>query len=374
MNGDVDVALPMGKVVLFMGVGESLEERCFPLPHELEPGAILVKTKMATVCGSDVHSWRGRRPFPAPTVLGHEGLGTIVQLGPSVRTDTAGHSLSEGDRITWSIMANCGGCCFCSIYDLPQKCLSLFKYGHAHSDVPPHFAGTFGEYVYVRPGTSVFKIPDDMSDEEASPLMCAAATVTAGLARIGLQPGENVVIQGAGMLGIYAAAIAKEQGAGQVIMVDVLDKRLAIASEFGSDHVINAGQYDDEEVVQKVNDLTGGRGADVVIEVTGFASVIPLGVKMLRIGGRYLMQGALYPDDNFMLASHDVITKCLTIAGLHNYDSRYLGRALDLVYRSRQRYPYKRLAGPAFPLTAEGVTAALESLETHEGMRPIVKP
>ena len=123
-----------------------------------------------------------------------------------------------------------------------------------------------------------------------------------------------------------------------------------------------------------VNDLTGGRGADVVVEVTGFASVIPLGVKMLRIGGRYLMQGALYPDDNFMLASHDVITKCLTIAGLHNYDSRYLGRALDLVYRSRHRYPYKRLAGPAFPLTAEGVTAALESLETHEGMRPIVKP
>ena len=100
----------------------------------------------------------------------------------------------------------------------------------------------------------------------------------------------------------------------------------------------------------KVNDLTGGRGADVVVEVTGFASVIPLGVKMLRIGGRYLMQGALYPDDNFMLASHDVITKCLTIAGLHNYDSQYLGRALDLVYRSRHRYPYKRLAGPAFPL------------------------
>jgi hypothetical protein len=95
---------------------------------------------------------------------------------------------------------------------------------------------------------------------------------------------------------------------------------------------------------------------------------------MLRIGGRYLMQGSVYPDDNFMLASHDVITKCLTIAGLHNYDSRYLGRALDLVYRSRHRYPYKILGGPAFPLTAEGVTAALESLEKHEGMRPIVKP
>jgi len=363
-----------GKVVLFMGVGEPLEERRFPLPKVLDPGAILVKTGVATVCGSDMHSWRGRRPFPFPSVLGHEGVGTIVQLGANVKQDTSGKTLAEGDRITWAIMANCGDCCFCRVYALLQKCLNLFKYGHEKSDVPPYFMGTFGEYVYVQPGTGVFKVPDDMSDEVASPLMCAASTVAAGLARIGMKPGENVVIQGAGMLGLYAAAFAREQGAKQVIMVDVLEKRLEMARLFGADHCLNVQDLGDEEVVKRVKELTDNRGADLAIEVAGFAKVIPLGIKMLRIGGRYLLQGSVYPKDNFTLASHDIITKCLTIVGLHNYDSQYLGLAMGLVHRSQEKYPYQKLTGPRFPLTAEGVTAALESLEKRESIRPIVAP
>ena len=363
-----------GKVVLFTGVGEPLEEAEFPLPEELEPGAILVRTSIATVCGSDMHSWRGRRPFPTPSVLGHEGLGVIVRLGRDISRDTAGSPLSDGDRVTWSIMANCGNCYFCRMTDLPQKCQNLFKYGHDKSDVPPYFMGTFGEYVYLRPGTGVFKVPDDMADEEASPLMCAAATVTGGLDRIGMQSGDTVVIQGAGMLGLYAAAFAKEQGAGQVIVIDILDKRLELAKEFGADVCVNAGRCTDQALIKTVLDLTGGIGADIVVEVSGFAKVVPLGVKMLRTGGRYLMQGAVYPDDSFTLDSYDVIIKCLTIKGLHNYDSKYLGHAMDLVHRSRSRYPYEKLAGPSFPLTAEGVTNALEALENRTAIRPIVRP
>ena len=363
-----------GKVVFFMGVGKPLELREFPLPDKLEPGAILVKTTMATVCGSDYHSWRGRRPFPTPAVLGHEGLGTIAQLGSGVDRDTAGKPISKGDRITWTIMANCGNCYFCRIKDLPQKCLNLFKYGHVKSDTPPYFMGTFGEYVYVKPGTGIFKVPDDMTDEETAPLMCAAATVAGGLDRVGVQPGDNIVIQGAGMLGLYASAIAKEKGAKQVIMIDILDKRLEMAKEFGSDECINASQLGDEDLVNQVKELTNGFGADLMIEVTGFAKVIPLGVKMLRIGGCYLLHGSVYPNDNFTLDSHDLIIKCLTVVGLHNYASIHLGQALDIVYKSRNKYPYKKLVGPRFPLTVEGVTAAMGSLEKRESIRPIVVP
>ncbi len=364
----------MGKVVFFMGVGKPLELREFPLPEKLEPGAILVKTTMATVCGSDYHSWRGRRPFPTPAVLGHEGLGIIVQKGPGVERDTAGNIISKGDRITWTIMANCGNCYFCRIKDMPQKCLNLFKYGHVKSDMPPYFMGTFGEYVYVKPGTGVFKVPDDMTDEETSPLMCAASTVTGGLDRIDIQIGDNVVIQGAGMLGLYASVIAKEKGAKQVIMIDILDKRLEMAKEFGADKCLNASKCGDEDLVNQVKELTNGFGADLVVEVTGFAKVIPLGVKMLRIGGRYLMQGSVYPDDNFTVDSHSIIIKCLTVVGLHNYASIYLGQALDIVHKSRNRYPYGKLVGPKFPLTVDGVTAAMESLEKRESIRPIVVP
>ncbi len=357
-----------------MGVGRPLEMREFPLPDRLEPGAVLVRTSLATVCGSDMHSWRGRRPFPTPAVLGHEGIGTIARLGDSVDRDTAGNPISTGARITWTIMASCGNCYFCRVKMLPQKCLKLFKYGHVKSDVPPYFMGTFGEYVYIRPGTGIFRVPDDMTDEEVSPLMCAAATVTGGLETITMQPDDNVVIQGAGMLGLYATAIAKERGAKQVIMIDIIDKRLEMASQFGADQTLNAKQYNDEDLIDKVKALTGGWGPDLVVEVAGYPEAIPLGVKMLRIGGRYLLQGCIYPGDNFTVDGHDIITKCLTIVGLHNYAAEHLGSALDIIYKSRNKYPFKKLVGPRFPLTPEGVTAALEALERREAIRPIVAP
>ncbi len=363
-----------GSAIFFTGVGKPLEEREYPLPDKLEPGAILVKTSIATVCGSDMHSWQGRRPFPTPSVLGHEGVGTVMQIGDVLRTDNSGQVLTEGDRITWTIMAACGECVFCKQYGLPQKCLHLFKYGHSVSDVPPYFLGTFGQYVYLKPGTGVFKLPDDLPDETASPLMCAAATVAGGLEKIGLDPGDSVVIQGAGMLGLYAAAFASALGARQVIMVDILDKRLEEAKRFGVDHILNAKEMEPGKLIEAVKNRTDGMGADVVIEVTGFAPVVEAGVKMLRIGGRYLLQGAVYPNDSFILQSHDVITKCLTLRGLHNYEPKHLGMALDLVYRNQQKFPFIELAGPRFPLTADGVGKAMGSLEQREGIRPIVEP
>lgn len=363
-----------GKLIFFMGVGKPLESREYPLPAQLEPDAVLVKTTMATVCGSDYHSWRGRRPFPTPSVLGHEGLGTIVEKGSKVAKDTAGKDLSVGDRITWTIMANCGNCYFCRVKQLPQKCLNLFKYGHVKSDEPPYFNGTFGEYVYLRPGTGIFKVPDDMADEEASPLMCAASTVTAGLDRIGVEAGDAVVVQGAGMLGLYASVVAKEKGAKKVIMIDKQDGRLKMAREFGADVCLNVSEMSDDEMVNQVRELTDGFGADVAVEVAGFAEVIPLGAKMLRIGGRYLIQGSVYPEDYFKMASHDILIKCLTIKGLHNYDSRYLGQAMDIVHKTLDKYPYKKLTGPKFPLTVEGVTNAMLSLERQESIRPIIVP
>ena len=368
------MAKKKGNAIFFMGVGKPLEDREYPLPDELEPGAILVKTNIATVCGSDMHSWQGRRPFPTPSVLGHEGVGTVMQMGNGVERDSAGSPLKEGDRITWTIMAVCGECVFCREYGLPQKCLHLFKYGHSVSDVPPYFLGTFGQYVYLKPGTGVFKLPNDLPDETASPLMCAAATVAGGLDRIGLNPGDSVVIQGAGMLGLYAAAFATALGARQVIMIDIMDKRLEETKRFGANHILNAEKMPQEELIEAVKELTGGLGADLAIEVTGFAPVVETGVKMLRIGGRYLLQGAVYPNDSFTLQSHDVITKCLTLLGLHNYEPRHLGMALDLVYKNQQKHPFFELAGPRFPLTADGVTEAMGALHRKEGIRPIVEP
>ena len=91
-------------------------------------------------------------------------------------------------------------------------------------------------------------------------------------------------------------------------------------------------------------------------------------------GGHYLLQGAIYPDDSFTLQSHDVITKCLSIYGLHNYEPKHLAAAIKLVHKSRDRYPYSELTGPRFPLSVEGITEALLSLECGKSIRPLVDP
>ena len=135
-----------------------------------------------------------------------------------------GNAIAKGDRIAWTVMASCGQCVFCEKYSLPQKCTSLFKYGHSRANGPPHFEGTFADYVYLRPGTAVFKLPLELTDEVASPLMCAAATIAGGLDRANVNPGDTVVIQGAGMLGLYASAFVKELGAARVFVIDIQEQ------------------------------------------------------------------------------------------------------------------------------------------------------
>lgn len=104
---------------------EPLELRDVPIPDEIEPGAILVKTEVASICGSDVHLWQGElgiaSRIPLPVILGHEMIGRVVRLGPGVQTDTAGQSLQEGDRIVWT-HASCGNCYLCTVTHQATLC------------------------------------------------------------------------------------------------------------------------------------------------------------------------------------------------------------------------------------------------------------
>jgi len=366
------MAVKTGKVIMFMGVGKPFQEFEYPLPEKLEPGAILIKMKLATICGSDMHTWLGDRPFPVPSVMGHEFVGEIVDMGEGVDKDTTGKLLSIGDRIVIDYMWSCGVCYYCRQKQLLMKCLKLYKYGHVKSDVPPYFHGGCGEYIYVRPGTAVFKVPEDMADEEASPLMCAAATITGNLDKVRLEFQDKVVVFGAGMIGLNAIAMSQGWGAGKVIAIDIVDERLEAARKFGADVVINSKGSTDDELIKQVKELTGGFGPDLVLECSGFPGAIPLGVKMLRIGGRLANVGCVYPGREVSIDTADIVLRTLTITGLHNYEAKHLGWALDYVYSTRSKYPWKEMVGPYFPLTAEGVTEAFKALQERRAVRPAI--
>ena len=356
---------------MFTGVGKLFEIRERPL-SVVEPGGILVKVRMSTICGSDLHTWSGRRSAPLPIILGHEIVGEIHELGDPDAVDVMGDRLSVGDRITWTIMSSCGRCFFCRIKGLPQKCVALFKYGHATCAESPYFNGGLAEFLYVRPGTGVFKVPEELSDEEVCPINCALATVVNGLETIGLASGDTAVIQGAGMLGLNAAALLREGGAGKIIVLDTDEQRLASAFDFGADEGICIRGLDAKEVVRQVKDRTGRWGADLVVEVCGVPEVIPQGLEMLRIGGRYLTVGLVFPEAIFSLDGYTVITKNITLKGIHNYDVRHLEAALQFVTRTHRSIPFGKLVASEFGLNQ--VDQAFQASARKEALRVAVVP
>jgi threonine dehydrogenase-like Zn-dependent dehydrogenase/anti-anti-sigma regulatory factor len=279
-----------GRAFVFAGVRQPFEERRFPLP-DVEPGGILVRVTVASICGSDVHGWRGQTPRSGPTIMGHEMTGRVERLGRDVKTDAAGAPLREGDRIVYSYFLPCGRCEPCLAHDQHHCVSRRIGAGRARSDAPPHFTGAYADYYYLRPGHYVLRTPDTLGDLTVAPLNCALAQVIYGLHQVGLVAGETLVVQGAGGLGLFAAAVARERGARQVVVLDRVPERLELATRFGADQVVNVDDFaSSEDRARAVREMTGG-GGHVVAELVGHPGVIAEGLAMSRVEGRYLVIG-----------------------------------------------------------------------------------
>lgn len=359
-----------GKAQVFLGVGKPFELRAYPLPH-VAPKGLLVKISIASVCGTDLHIWHGRRNAPLPIILGHEATGIIEQKGSELKSDSAGQSIREGDRVSWSYIKTCGECYYCSILKEPTGCLNRFVYGlWASCDSPPYFNGAFSEYIYLRPGTSFFKVPDGLPDNVVAPANCALVTMIHLMEKAGLKINETVAVQGCGPLGLYAITLAKELGARKVIALDVADLRLDFAKSFGADITINVGQLKEDELVGKIRDSTDGIGVDIGIEASGVPEVIPPGLKLVRDGGRYLTVGPIFQGANAQLDLFNLIFRRVSLIGVARNDARHLLDAIRFLSRTKDRYAYEKIIGGKFPLSE--LEGAFTALDRREVMRAAV--
>ncbi len=359
------------RAAVFSKPGQSLTIETFETPDQIEPGAALCKVRMSTICGSDLHTIFGRRQEPTPIILGHEIVGEIVALGAGLAQDGFGNPLNVGDRVSWSIMASCGQCYYCRL-ELPQKCCSLRKYGHTSCAEPPHLTGGYAEYVYLFPGTAIFRVPESLSDEIATPANCALSTVINAVETIGLGRGENVLIQGAGLLGLNLVALCREAGADQIHVSDVSPRRLELARRFGAGYCWNVAEDSGGTAAERVLEHTGGHGVDVAFEVCGSPPAAVDGVRSLRIGGRYLVAGLVSPGSDLALDGNQLTRKYLTLKGIHNYHPKHLGKALEFLERNAATYPYAELVGAAFPL--EEINQAVDVAAAGQFVRVAVKP
>ncbi|MDE0013178.1 MAG: zinc-binding dehydrogenase [Candidatus Poribacteria bacterium] len=352
----------------FHGIGTPFE--VCEMPVHATSDNVLVAVSLSTICGSDLHTVSGRRGAETPCILGHEIIGTLV--APTRLQSATGDTLREGDRVTWSMTTACGTCDYCVNHNLPQKCETMFKYGHARNEGDASLSGGFATHILLRPGTAIYRIPDAVTDREAVPINCALTTVVNGLEVIGIQSGETAIIHGAGMLGIYAACYLRENGYKRVVVVDLNEERLAIAKRFGATHTFNPDKISVSEIGEALKELTDGRGADLGVEVSGATIGIPNLVTWLAIGGRCLTLGYVYPDAHISVDAHQLVTKCITLRGVHNYHWTALGTALKFIEESRERYQFGELIGKTYPLSE--INTAFADAMDQEALRIAITP
>lgn len=342
-----------GRVAVLPAYGGDFELREYPVPDP-EPGAVLVRLTRAGVCGSDLHIWRGEMKEvygspPRDLTFGHEMCGRVERLGAGVSVDSGGQQLHEGDRVTFLYFFPCGRCPVC----LRDEMGSCPRKGRPNrvAGTAPYFNNAYSDYYYLRPGGFIFRIPDEVSDDIATPANCALAQVIYGLTRAGLRAGDTLVVQGAGGLGLNAIAVAGDMGAERVIVLDRVASRLELARSFGADHALSLVDLTTpERRLQAIMDLTGGFGADVVADFVGYPEVVPEGLRMLRGGGCYLEIGSIAPGNVFSYDATALVRANARLVAASNYSPWALDRALGFLRRNHARFPFARLISHVYPL------------------------
>jgi putative phosphonate catabolism associated alcohol dehydrogenase len=342
---------PLGTVARYArwdGAGRPFAVVEAQLPDVLAPGEVLVRIDLATVCGSDLHTVRGRRPSPAPGVLGHEQVGTVLAVGADAPAE-------PGQRVVWSVTASCWRCDRCT-GGMPQKCRRLRKYGHEPLDDSAPFTGGFATHCVLLPGTTVVEVPDGVPDAVASPASCATATAAAALAAVPRDlDGRRVLVTGAGMLGVTAVAMAAERGA-YVIAVDPDPARRARATRFGAAEV----------------DENPPGGIDVAIELSGARDSVAACLSSVDVGGMVVLAGTVTPGEPVPIDPERIVRGLLTIVGVHNYRPVDLRTAVAFLAGHHDRYPFHELVAGAHPLSDmdSAFAAALEGDAARQAVVP----
>lgn len=360
-----------GRVAALVGPADvSIKE--FELP-EPAPGAVLAKIRRANVCGSDIHIFHFHHPLIKESVLGHEFVGEVAALGEGVTTDYAGNEVRVGDRIIAPYYLTCRKCpgCLRGEFNLCQRAYAFFS---KPPEEEPHFHGAFATHYYIHPEQYFYKVPDSVSDEVVAGANCGLSQVLFGLHEIGLSAGDRLVIQGAGGLGLYAAAVGKDMGA-RVIVVEGISERIELARRFGAEDIVDMNEHSTpEERVAEVQSLTGGYGADVVLDVTGVPAAFLETVQFVRPGGKVAEIGtvSLGAEYEISLAPGLITRKVMRIQGFVRYQPWYLHKALLFLERKHGEHPFGELTDREYGLEEAG--EAIRQGEARKAARPAVVP
>jgi threonine dehydrogenase-like Zn-dependent dehydrogenase len=351
---------------------QPIEVREFRRP-DLASGSALLRTARAEVCGTDVHLWHGRLSgVPYPIIPGHVSAGTLAAMrGPLIGLD--GSALREGDRaVFFDVHRTCGRCRPCTVHRTPTRCAARRVYGITDSAAEGLFGG-WAQGIYLEPGVGIARLPDCVSFDDYIGAGCGLLTAVHILERAAVRPGDTVLVQGTGAVGLSAIALARLGGAASVVAIGAPRSRLELARRMGADHVYS---LEDGTAADRVADLrarTHGEGADVVIEAAGSPRAFEEGLELVRDGGRYVIAGHYTDVGPATVNVHQHINrKHLEIRGCWGSEPGHFLRALALLERYSSQVPWRDIGEGPYPLAA--LNDALADAEAMRITKAIVDP
>lgn len=369
-----------------------MEIREFPKPKP-KKGAAVARMVMSGVCGTDKHSYRGETKQYAgtaaetdialPLIQGHENVMIIEEIDEegSKNLEFHGEILKPGDKVTMCPDVICGKCFYCKHFPTYPWCDHMqFCYGNTRScKDAPHLYGGFSEYIYIEPGTRLYKIPEGLPDRVAvlTEVMCVTYTLDKAkefnsFSMEGFNFDDTIVIQGAGPLGLAHVIKARMMGAGKIIVTDVSDYKLQLAKEFGADIALNVNKTTEAERIELVMQETRGLGADLVAECVGRPFVVAEGLNMLRKAGMYLEPGNFVDCGGTELNMHIICSKNLRIVGMCNHAHTGYRPSMDMMLRTLHQFPWEKFVSHIFPLeqTEQGILTSMGD----ESMKVVIAP
>jgi L-iditol 2-dehydrogenase len=342
-----------------------IEVRELPWPT-LEPGAAMLKTLYSEVCGTDVHLHHGRLSgVPYPIIPGHVSIGHLAEIRGTV-TDIEGKPFHEGDLVTFlDVHETCGRCYECLVTKQTTRCPSRKVYGITYgvADGP---LGGWADHIWMKPGVKLLRIPKGVDPVSFIAGGCGLVTAVHAVERGDVRLGASVAVLGAGPVGQAAVALAHLAGAYPVIAIGAPASRLEFAKRMGASHTIDL----DVPAVDRaacVREITGGHGADVVIEAAGDPRAVPQALDLVRDGGRVVIAGQYTDGGDVSINPHlQINRKHAEIRGCWGCDYSHVHRAVQILAQQGHSLPW------ADSITARfGIDEANEALAAVEGRKVI---
>jgi alcohol dehydrogenase len=334
---------------------ERLAVREYPIPA-LEPDDALLRVEMVGVCGTDWKYFSGKLGVPYPIILGHEILGRIADIGTRAADR---YQVAVGDRVLVEGSVPCWSCGRCRSGEY-RFCPRRQGYGtRTPATVPPYLWGAMSEYLYLGPGSIVHRI----SPEVPAGTAIAAALLANGIEwlrdRGNVSLGDDVVIQGCGPQGLAATVIARESGARRIVVTGLARDaaRLDLARRMGATHTVAADQ---EDVEDRVREITVGRMADVCLDVSGSAAAPPVSVRLVRAMGTVVLAGLAGKDAISPMGLDHLVWNEIRLQGVYVKGERAYSKAIDFIESRAAEYPVHEIVSHTWPLEAaeEAIRAA----------------